>query len=140
MLHRKPAFSFVLKESFREISKDSNNYSTTYTLKEGKLQQDYIYKGFPDDKEEHKQVRANGSTIEAILAKIEAQSLFINYDKQFPLNSNGPRTSIGIHLTVQHGTSTYTISVSGDRLQVQNDEMYKKVSVLQGLVSGFFQK
>jgi hypothetical protein len=78
---RKAEFSFTLTDSYNETSKDSHQYSKTYSLKGKVLRFEHSHSGFPDDKEEAKEVRANDSMVSAIKDKIKDRGLHTNYEK-----------------------------------------------------------
>ena len=133
-------FSFVLFDSFDETSKDSHHYTKTLSLKSGILHYDYVYRGFPDDTEEHKEMPAGESMIKTIREKIRELRLDTNYVKRYPVNERGFIVRTGMHLTIEDGANKYSVSVTGGRPMDINDEIDNKMSQLYYFVNRFFEK
>ncbi len=131
-------FSFVLTDFFDESSKDSHHYSKSFSLKSGILRYDYIYRGFPDNQEEHKELPADDSMITAIKEKINTLDLVTNYDKKFPVNERGFIVRTGKRLTLFQDTVKYSVSVTGGRPMDMKDEMYNKLSQLYYFLDRYF--
>ena len=133
-------FSFVLLDSFDETSKDSHHYTKTLSLKSGVLHYDYVYRGFPDNTEEHKEMPADESMIKTIREKIRELRLDTNYVKRYPVNERGFIVRTGMHLTIQDGVNKYSVSVTGGRPMDINDELNDKMSKLYYFVNRYFEK
>ena len=133
-------FSFVLADSFDETSKDSHHYTKTLSLKSGVLHYDYVYRGFPDNTEEHKEMPADESMIKTIREKIRELRLDTNYVKRYPVSERGFIVRTGMHLTIQDGANKYSVSVTGGRPMDINDEINNKMSQLYYFVNRFFEK
>jgi hypothetical protein len=133
-------FSFVLTDSFDETSKDSHDYSKTLSVKSGVLHYDYVYRGFPDDQAEHKEMPADESMIKAIRDKIKELRLDTNYVKRYPVNERGFIVRTGMHLTIQDSADKYSISVTGGRPMDINDRLNDKMSELYYFVNRYFDK
>ncbi len=109
------AFSFVIVDSYRESSKDSHSYSTTLSLKDGVLNYDYNYSGFPENKKEHKEKDLSHSDINSIKLKMQELSLYQNYEKKFPVNEKVYIVETGMRLTIIADTVKYSLCVNGGR-------------------------
>jgi hypothetical protein len=134
------SFSLTICESFDEQSKDSHHYSTTLTLKSEALYYDYIYRGFPDDKTEHKEKSLHDSDITTVKNKIKELSLTMNYNKAYPFNDRGFVVKTGISLKIRTDSAAYSISVTGGRPMDINDEMNNKLYRLYYFLNNYFDK
>lgn len=133
-------FSFTIRNYYDERSKDSHNYSKSYTLKSGILFYDYDYNGYPDDEEEHKQKKLNDSTIIAIKIKLKELSLYQNYKKSFPVDEGGFRAESGSSLTITTDSVKYYIQVNGGRPIDMEDKMYENLSEFYYYINSLFEK
>lgn len=121
-------FSFAIKDYYDESSKDSHEYSKTYSLKKGVLYYDYVYTGYPDDEEKHSKKDLNDEAVEKIKTKLKDLSLYCNYKKEFPIDERGMITKTGYILSITTDTAKYRILVSGNRPIEIEDEVYNKLS------------
>ncbi len=133
-------FTFVLTDSFNETSKDSHHYSKSLSLKSGVLRYDYVYRGFPDDEEEHKELPADDSMVRAIREKIRELGLDTNYVRRYPVDERGFIVRTGMHLTVQDGSVKHSVSVTGGRPMDIDDIFDHKMSELYSFVNRFFER
>jgi hypothetical protein len=122
------SFKMTLSDYYEERSKDSHNYSKTYSVESGVLYYDYLYRGYPDDEEFHDKKQMNDSLISKIKLKIEELSLYRNYEKKFPSDESGYFTESGSTLSVTTDTEKYYIKISGPRPIEIDDEVYNKLS------------
>jgi hypothetical protein len=139
-IFRKAEFSFTLTESYSETSKDSHRYSKSYSLDGKVLRFLHTHSGFPDDKEEAKEVRANNSMVSAIKDKIMGLGLYTNYEKKFPVNERGTIMRTTMKLVIQDGEEKYAISVSGGSRGEIKDEFDQKLGVFYSFIAGIFQR
>jgi hypothetical protein len=137
---RDTTFSFTIGSYYNEISKDSHNYSKTFSLKSGILHYDYDYNGYPDNEEEHKQKQLNDSSIDVIKAKLKEFSLYQNYKKAFPLEKNGLVTESGYSLIVTTDSAKYEIHLSGPRPMDIDDKVYESLSIFYYFINTLFEK
>jgi hypothetical protein len=123
-------FYFSVSYSFSETSKDSHRYTQNFILKKGILYYDYIYGGFPAMEEDHQQKQLNDSIIDGIKAKLKELSLYQNYKKDYPGRKDVFKTESDHSLTIETGTSKYSMSVSrtGPSDEKNDDEVENKIS------------
>jgi len=131
-------FSFVTVDSYSESSKDSHNYSETLSLKKGVLYYGYIYKGFPDDETEHKQINLNDSIINSLKAKLKKLSLYKNYKKRYSINEKTYRVETDISLYITTDTNKYILSVDGGRPMYITDSVNDNMSIFFSYVMNLF--
>jgi hypothetical protein len=139
-IFRKVEFSFTLTESYSETSKDSHQYSKAYSLNGKTLLFEHSHSGFPDDKEETRKVRVNGSMIAAIKDKIKGLGLYTNYEKKFPVNERGMISRTKKKLIIQDGEKKYLISVSGGSPGEIKDEFDNKLGVFYSFIASLISR
>lgn len=121
-------FAFSIQKYYDERSKDCNHYYNMFSLKSGVLYYDYVYKGFPDDEEEHDKKQLNDSIIHIIKEKLKELSLYQDYSKKFPLKKSGFITESGYSMTIRNDSAKYALSVSGPGNMEIDDKIYLHLS------------
>lgn len=132
-------FAFTIRSYYNETSKDSHNYSKTFSLKSGILYYDYDYNGYPDNEEEHKQKTLNDSTIQVIKVKLKELSLYQNYKKTFPIDKSGFVSESGYSLSITTDSVKYYILVNGARPIEIDDKVYENLSGFYYFINTLFE-
>lgn len=122
------SFKMTLSNYYEERSKDSHNYSKTFSVKSGILYYNYIYRGYPDDDDFQNKMQLNDSLLNLIKLKLQELSLCKNYEKKFPSDGSGYFTESGSSLSVTTDNIEYFIKVSGQRPIEIEDDVYNKLN------------
>jgi len=131
-------FSFSIRKFYNESSKDSHHYYQMFSLKKGVLFYDYVYKGFPNDEEEHKKKILNDSIILLIKIKLNELELYQDYSKEYPVNNSGFRSESGYSLIINTDTSDYSLMVKGKIPYDVDNEVYNNLSAFYYFIHSVF--
>ena len=120
--------SFVYTDNYREISKDSHHYTTSWSLKNGKLIYDYNYGGFPGPEILHDEILVSDSVIQLYRKMLKELRLYLNYNIRYPVNKAGMTVESGKSLYFTDGKESFKITIDGGRPININDEKSTKLS------------